>query len=120
MAVHIMVQEWKRQGDRSPLRYYKQVGDSNEDTSEDEGSGFNKTDFLLVLQTADQAEMMKQNPRVVAVDATHGLTGYGYMLLTILVVDKQGQGLPVGWAISSRETGKVWEVLATIGGIVVG
>ena len=47
--------------------------------------------------------MLTENPRTLCVDATHGVTGYGYYLLTILVIDKRGSGLLVAWDFTSRE-----------------
>ena len=62
----------------------------------------------MVLQTRAQALMMQQSPRVIFVDATHGITAYGYYLLSILVLDRHGHGLVVGWAISSKENHRTW------------
>lgn len=110
MAVQVIVNGWKARGDESPVRYYKKVGDCNEDTKETQKSPFKKEDFLLVFQSPQQAEMMVDNPRTLCVDATHGLTGYDYYLLTILVVDECGHGLPVGWSITSRENSFIWKL----------
>lgn len=74
------------------------------------GSDFTCADFLLVMQTEQQSVILACNPRTVCVDATHGVTGYGYCLMTMLVIDKQGTGFPVAWAISSRENGWVWRL----------
>ena len=60
------------------------------------------------MQSEQQSCMLAANPRTLCVDATHGCTGYGYYLLSILVITKYGHGLPVGWAIASRENGYVW------------
>ena len=106
-AVEIVVTGWKARGDDSPCRFYKKVGECNEHTKQAETSPFKKEDFLLVFQSAQQAEMMADNPRILCVDATHGITGYDYYLLTMMVVDEHGHGLPVAWAITSRENGFV-------------
>ena len=111
-AVHMLVKKWLKLGDETKVRYYKQVGDSNQDTSDDEQSNFKSDDFLLVLQSPDQDIMMQENPRTLCVDATHGLTGYGYFLLSIMVIDKHGHGLPVAWAITSRENQTTWKLFA--------
>ena len=95
VAVNVIVQDWKKRGDNSPIRYYKTVEEVNENTSEGESSPFSKKDFLLVFQTPAQAQMMKGNPRTLAVDATYNITGYDYKLLTIMVVDKNGKGQSV-------------------------
>ena len=111
-AVEIVVQSWSVRGDDSPIRYYKHVGKHNVDTQPEAQSRFDTKDFLpedflLVMQSPQQAMMLAENPRTLCVDATHGVTGYGYYLLTILVIDKQGSGLPVAWAIASRENAYV-------------
>ena len=39
----------------------------------------------------------------ICIDATHGTNMYNFYLITVLVVDEYGEGLPVGWMISNRE-----------------
>ena len=114
-AVSIVVRSWSTRGDDSSIRYYKHVGESNVDTTPGSQTRFDSkdfvpSDFLLVMQSPHQSLMLEENPRTLCVDAIHGVTGYGYYLLTILVIDKQGSGLPVGWAIASRENGYVWHL----------
>ena len=111
-AVDILVRDWNTRGEKSPVRYYKRVGVTNEDTSESLNSPFKKDDFLIVFQSPAQAEAMTENPRTMCVDATHDVTAYGYYLLTMMVIDKYGKGLAVAWAITSRENGRVWELFA--------
>ena len=117
-SVFKLVEQWRQDPSfDSPVRYYKPVGVTNADTSEVIPKGrdkpyFSEKDFLLVLQTQEQAEMMKDNSRVIFVDGTHGLTGYGYHLLSVVVVDRHGAGLVVGEAISSRENHVTWELMA--------
>ena len=84
-------------------------GDTDDTTPK---SDFKKEDFLLVMQSRDQAQMMKDNPRILCVDATHGLTNYDYYLLTIMVIDKFGHGLACAWAITSRENSRTWRLFA--------
>ena len=40
---------------------------------------------------------------VVCVDSTHGTNMYDFLLITILVLDEFGEGLPIAWAISNKE-----------------
>ena len=35
--------------------------------------------------------------------ATYGVNIYDFMLITVLVIDEYGEGIPVAWAISNRE-----------------
>ena len=37
------------------------------------------------------------------IDATHGTNAYDFNLITVLVVDSFGEGLPVAWAIAHGE-----------------
>ena len=63
-----------------------------------------KDDFLLVLQSEFQKDaMIRYGNKVVLMDATHGTTQYDFQLISILVIDDHGEGLPVAWAISNRE-----------------
>ena len=41
--------------------------------------------------------------KAILMDATHGTTQYDFLLISILVIDEYGEGLPVAWAISNRE-----------------
>ena len=111
VAVDMLVKDWSRRGDKSPIRYYKPINVSNDDTLEHSDSDFKAKDFMLVYQTEAQANMMVDNPRSLCMDGTHGCTGYGYHLLTVMVIDKNGQGLCVGWAIVSRENEFTWQLL---------
>ena len=40
---------------------------------------------------------------VVCIDATHRTNVYDFLLITIVVLDGYGEGVPVAWAISDRE-----------------
>lgn len=44
----------------------------------------------------------------VMMDATHGMVMYGYKLVTLLVVNDQRKGEPIGWAIIEHETTAVY------------
>ena len=54
---------------------------------------------------------MVDNPRIVTVDGTHGLTRYGFHLLSICVINIFGQGLVCAHAISNRENSRIWHIL---------
>ena len=41
--------------------------------------------------------------KAILMDATHGTTQYDFLLISILVIDEYGEGLPVAWAISNGE-----------------
>lgn len=49
--------------------------------------------------------MIKQfGSKVVCLDANHGTNQYNFLLITVLVIDEFGEGVPIAWAISNRET----------------
>ena len=114
IAVEELLRTWERDmGDDSPVVYFKQVGEKNADTDDtDPDSDFNSDDFLLVMQSPAQAHMMVENATILCVDGTHGLTGYGYHLLSIVVVDKHGHGLVCAWGLLHAKIsiyGSYWE-----------
>lgn len=94
-SVHYWVNELRR-GDFNPVLIYKPQG----------ADGYNlpKDDFLLGIQTQYQLEnLRKHGNKVICMDATHGTNQYDFLLVSILVVDEYGEGLPVAWLISNRE-----------------
>lgn len=59
--------------------------------------------FCIGYQTKAQASiMLKFAGKILCVDATHGLTKYGYQLLSLMVKDDTGRGYPVGHLITSN------------------
>ena len=62
------------------------------------------TEFLLVLQSLFQANMLKIlcSGKTVCVDVTHGTNSYGFHLTTVVVIDEYGEGFPAAWCISSH------------------
>ena len=51
----------------------------------------------------------------VFMDATNGLLRYGYKLVTLLVVNEENRGGPIGWAIVQYESSKVYaKVISTL------
>ena len=50
------------------------------------------------------------------IDTTHGTNAYDFFLLSIIVIDEFGEGIPVGWMVSNREDCLVVvEFLQTVG-----
>ena len=65
-------------------------------------------DFILGLQTQFQRDMLcKYGNMCVCMDATHGTNMYDFNLITVLVIDEFGEGIPVAWAITNREDSAV-------------
>ena len=80
-------------GEDSPVAYFKQAGEINSNTNDtDPDNDFKPEDFLLVMQSPAQVNMMVETLRKLCDDGTRtdGLTGYGYHLLSM---DKYGHGL---------------------------
>ena len=66
--------------------------------------GLPQSDFLLGIQTEFQKDTMKKHAsKLVCLDSTHCTTGYDFLLVTVLVKDEYGEGVPVAWLISNRE-----------------
>ena len=82
----------------NPVVIFKQQGTTIEE------EGVRQEDFLLAVQTKFQLEMMKEfGNNIICVDATHGTNLYDFLLVTVMVVDDFGEGIPVAWAIMTRE-----------------
>lgn len=47
--------------------------------------------------------------RPVFMDATHGVIKYGYKLVTLLVMDDHGKGVPVAWGFLEHERAEDYE-----------
>ena len=65
-----------------------------------------KKNFLLGIQTEFQRDAIKRfagSGGVVCVDATHGTNVYDFFLITVMVLDVYGEGVPVAWCISDKE-----------------
>ena len=63
-----------------------------------------KNDFLLGIQTQFQRDMLiKHGEMCICMDSTHGTNIYNFNLITVLIVNDFGEGIPVAWAISNRE-----------------
>ncbi|GLJ18412.1 hypothetical protein SUGI_0326200 [Cryptomeria japonica] len=60
--------------------------------------------FIIGIQTPWMREMMVKHSHnlVIAMDSTFSTNKYGYQLYSLLVFDEQEAGVPIAWAISSR------------------
>ncbi len=98
-SVRLWVDEMESKGDKTPVLVYKEQGKNYI-----EWPNLHKQDFVIVIQTPFQAEMLKLfGPgNVICVDATHKTNGYDFQLVTLLVVDEFGEGFPIGWCLSNR------------------
>jgi len=63
-----------------------------------------KDTFLLGIQTEYQCDAMQHHGnKLICMDSTHGTNLYDFLLISVMVVDEYGEGLPVAWAISNHE-----------------
>ncbi|XP_011402771.1 PREDICTED: uncharacterized protein LOC100634557 [Amphimedon queenslandica] len=63
-----------------------------------------KNEFLIRIQTLFQRDMLLQfGPKAICMDSTNSTNAYDFFLITILVLDDLGEGVPIAWIISNRE-----------------
>ena len=92
------IQEWEKE-DYNPILYHKLQG------QESDNPALKDEDFMIIIQTKAQRELyQKFGSNGVCADATHGTTGYEFLLSSLLVVDEFGHGQPVGWCLATHET----------------
>lgn len=69
---------------------------------------FEEDDFALCIQTRFQCDMLKKfGNNAVCIDSTHCTNQYDFPLTTLMVIDEYGEGIPVAFMLSNRETGGV-------------
>ena len=96
ISTKLWVEELKSKGKANPVLFYKQQGNSCH--------GFNDEDFVLILQTPLQSLLLQKfGTNIVCIDSTYKITGYDFVLITVLVVDEFGEGYPVSWCLANRE-----------------
>eukprot|EP01018_Ginkgo_biloba_P032307 Gb_10547 [translate_table: standard] len=95
----ISIDLWVRQECQSIFFYQKLVDD--------------QTSFIIGLQTPWMRKMMVKfsHNSLIVMDSAFSTNKYGYQLYTLMVFDKQKNGLPIAWVISSRDKAsdiKIW------------
>jgi len=102
VSVHLWVKQMEEK-ENCPILFYKQQGESLADIGVHQS--LSKDDFTLVIQTPIQAEVLQLcgKNKVVCIDSTHGTNGYDFKLISLVVVDEFGEGIPVAWCFSNRE-----------------
>ena len=100
MSVCTWVQELKSLP-YNPIVVFK----PQEESSSHNSSGCLTNDtFLLGIQTEYQRDAMQHyGNKLKCMDSTHGTNVYDFLLISIIVVDNYGEGLPVAWALSNHE-----------------
>ena len=93
------VEDLKKQ-EYNPVLLFKPQGEEQNDAMNDIGCD----DFILAIQTEFQRDAMLQyGNKAILMDATHGTTQYDFLLISLLVIDDHGEGIPAAWAITNRE-----------------
>ena len=84
----------------NPVLIFKQQGDQAAETC----SNLEIIDFLLVIQTEFQRDMLYAHVKNgICIDATYKINDYDFNLITFMVLDDFQEGIPVAWAVSNRE-----------------
>jgi hypothetical protein len=105
-SVSLLVQEMKKLTN-SPILFYKTQGKVQEEGMDN----LAVDDFVLCIQTEFQLEMLKEfGKNTLCIDTTHGTNMYDSKLITLVVIDEFGEGVPVGWMLSNREDAAVIRV----------
>jgi len=67
-------------------------------------------DYFIGISTPFQRRMLKTfGSELVFMDAVHGLSIYGHVVLTLVVRDEFGNGVPVAFGITPSENGEMWK-----------
>lgn len=85
--------------DYNPVVIFKQQGLPQSDFMDNVAN----SDFLLGIQTEFQRDMFRKfGNTTICMDSTHGTNMYNFNLVTVVVVDDYGEGIPVAWCLSNR------------------
>ncbi|XP_065214382.1 uncharacterized protein LOC135841371 [Planococcus citri] len=68
----------------------------------DEYPELEKDDILIVLMSGTQKKLLQEFGKMICMDGTHGISPYGFVLHTILVIDEFQEGIPAAFAISNK------------------
>ena len=86
-------------GEEDPVLYLKLQEEEAQD-----GYDLSTDDFILVVQTPFQSEMLlKFGVNRICCNSTHGTNRYNFPLTTIHVFDEFGEGMLVAWCLSNPE-----------------
>ena len=59
--------------------------------------------------------LKKLGRNVICMDSTHGTNAYQFLLISVIVLDDYGEGIPMAWAISNKEdTGTLVQHLTAV------
>ncbi|XP_047000844.1 uncharacterized protein LOC124616568 [Schistocerca americana] len=105
----ISVEAWVNEvngGDSPCVLFYKP-----QDVVLDSYPQLKRSDFALIIMNNAQGEILKKYGNdCVCVDGTHGLNGYNFELITLLVLDDLRQGFPCAFLISDRNDSQMLSI----------
>lgn len=91
------VEAWLKVHEKNVLFYKEQ------DKENDRFPLLEKRDIVIVLMWPAQKKLIKKfGSNVIAMDGTHGMNRYDFLLQTLLILDYDGEGFPAAFAISNR------------------
>ena len=100
ISVRIWVQELKALH-YNPVVVFKEQGKCS---SDEQPTTLAQDTFLLGIQTEYQCDAMRHfGNKLICMDSTHGTNLYDFLLISVIVIDEYGEGVPVAWAISNHE-----------------
>ncbi|BES87454.1 Zinc finger protein [Nesidiocoris tenuis] len=86
------------QDESNCVLYYKPQGESCEEFAQ-----LSEQDFFLAIMTNAQATMLElYGNDIVCMDGTHGMNGYDFQLVTLMVVDDVREGFPCAFLFTNR------------------
>ena len=99
ISANLWVQELRSAEQFGPVVLYKPQG-----IEPVTNSMFGKDDFVLIIKTPFQRDMMRKFGNcAICIDSTHGTNQYSFPLTTIIVIDEYGKGVPIAWMVSNHE-----------------
>ncbi|KAL5235762.1 hypothetical protein ACI65C_003172 [Semiaphis heraclei] len=109
-SVDIWVEQMKEQGDNNPVQYYKKQGVI------DITGKLETNDFCLIIMDPGQRHLLQKfgQGKVVCLDGTHGLNGYDFELVTLMVIDDFGSEFPCCFMYTNLKDTKIYTIMFTV------
>ncbi len=98
-----------KHGTNSPVLFYKKRGDNCE-----QYQYLCPDDFMIVIATEFQLEMLQLFNKKVCTDGTHGLNGYRYQLFSVLIIDEFSNSVPVSYCFCNRRDTDVMKIFFSV------
>ncbi|XP_069676181.1 uncharacterized protein [Periplaneta americana] len=107
IGVKLWVETMRGLGEENPVLFYKEQGQSHPLFEED--------DFILIVMTEFQSDqLLRFGGEKICIDGTHGLTGSGFQLYTVFVVENYESGFPAAFCFSNRADVSLFKLYFTV------